>query len=189
MVEQNLVFISHTQEMSSRPEGGSYVEGAEDAINAIDGAKARHMEFFPAADMSPADYSIRQLEDADIFLAIVGFQHGSTVPGEERSYTELEFDAATELGKERLLFLLHPAAPEASAADPGQIRFRQKLESSGATVAYFTDVGDLKFKVSQAVTRSLRELANRDPPARASELRTFPRFRGGPLAERFLSPG
>jgi hypothetical protein len=159
VVEQTLVFISHTREMSEQPEGESYVEGAEDAINSIDGAKARHMDFFPAADMSPADYSIKQLEGTDLFVAIVGFRSGSSVPGEDRSYTELEFDAATELGKDRLLFLLHPSVAGTSEPDPHQLQFRRKLESSGATVAYFNDVGDLKYKVSQAVGQWQRERA------------------------------
>lgn len=183
MVEQVLVFISHTQEMSQQPKGESYVDGAEDAINAIDGAKARHMEFFPAADLSPAEYSIHQLEAADIFLAVVGFQRGSTVPGEERSYTELEFDAATELAKERLLFLLHPSAPGASQADSQQIQFRQKLERSGATVAYFNDVGDLKYKVSQAVIRSIRERTRKGPSPNVARIPRLPPVEGRTVAK------
>lgn len=170
MVEQTLVFISHTREMSEQPENESYVEGAEDAINSLDGAKARHMDFFPAADMSPADYSIRQLEGTDLFVAIVGFQRGSTVPGDDKSYTELEFDAATELGKDRLLFLLHPSAAGATDADPLQVQFRRKLETSGATVAYFTDVGDLKYKVSQAVGQWQRDRARAQPERKVPAL-------------------
>lgn len=183
MVRQVLVFISHTQEMGQRLDGKPYVEGAEDAINAIDGAKARHMEFFPAADMSPADYSIEQLRDADIFLAIVGFSRGSTVPGEKRSYTELEFDAATRLGKERLLFLLHPSAQGGEFSDPEQIQFRQKLEKSGATVAYFDDVGDLKYKVSQAVARSVRARAAREETGRGAITAKLPPVQKSTIAK------
>lgn len=57
MVKQVLVFISHTQEMSQHLASEPFIEGAADAVNAIHCAKARHIEFFPAADTSPADYS------------------------------------------------------------------------------------------------------------------------------------
>jgi hypothetical protein len=174
MVAQTLVFVSHTSEMSKHPAGQSFVDGAEEAINSIDGAKAFHMGFFPAADVPPASYSIQQLQRADVFIAVIGFDFGSTVPGEDRSYTELEFDSATELGKERLVFLLDPAAAslagnDAARVDVRQVRFRRKLETSGNTVAYFTDVGDLKYRVRQAVEQSV---ARRSSPVGA--LRTLP---------------
>jgi hypothetical protein len=38
-----------------------------------------------------------------------------------------------------------------------QARFRQKLQDSGATVAFFSDAGDLKFKVSRAVGQSVQK--------------------------------
>jgi Domain of unknown function (DUF4062) len=189
VVEQILVFVSHTQEMSQQPKGESYVDGAESAINALDGAKARHMEFFPAADVSPADYSIQQLEDTDIFLAIIGFERGSIVPGEDRSYTELEFDAATQLHKERLLFLLRLSDPAAAQPDPDQVRFRQKLENSGATVSYFTDVGDLKYKVSQAVTRSIKERARKPAGRQAGMTPQLPPVDGQTVAKSLSFAG
>jgi hypothetical protein len=172
MVAQTLVFLSHTSGMKENPSGQSFVDGAEEAINSVDGAKALHMGFFPAADVPPASYSIEQLEKADVFVAVIGFDYGSTVPGEDRSYTELEFESATELGKERLIFLLDPAgaplaAQDADRADPRQLRFRRRLETSGNTVAYFTDVGDLKYRVRQAVEQAI---SHRSPSAvRADE--------------------
>lgn len=95
MVQQTLVFISHTQSMRTHPAGQFFVDGAEEAVNSVDGAKAFHMRFFPAADEPPAAYSLRQLEKADVFLAVIGFDPGSRVLSDGRSYTELEFDGAT----------------------------------------------------------------------------------------------
>jgi hypothetical protein len=176
VVQQTLVFISHTQSMRSHPDGESFVDGAEEAINSVDGAKAFHMAFFPAADVTPAAYSLRQLERADVFLAVVGFAPGSPVPGDGRSYTELEFDGATHLRRPRLVFLLRPEAAYLEGVNPQRVAplqasFRQRLESSGATVAYFTDVGDLKYKVRQAVEQ---QVGARSIPAGAPAPRPSP---------------
>lgn len=160
VADQVLVFISHTAAMRQYPEGTSFVDGALDAVNAIDRAKAFHMAYFPAADMTPADYSVQQLSKANLSVAIIGFDQGSLVRGESRSYTELEFDEATRLRLPRLVFLLKPEAAHLQGlstreARREQLEFRTKLEESGATVAYFGSVDDLKYKVQAALTQWL----------------------------------
>lgn len=158
MADQVLVFVSHTAAMKEYPEGTSFVDGVEEAVNAIDRAKAFHMAYFPAADMTPADYSVRQLSKADLFVAVIGFDLGSLVRGESRSYTEMEFDEATRLGMPRLVFLLRPEAAHLQGLSTRGVRreqmeFRSKLEESGATVAYFSSVDDLKYKVQAALNQ------------------------------------
>ena len=171
MASQVLVFISHTRGMLVHPPGESFVEGAERAINQIESAKAHRMEYFPAADLPPSEYSIRQLRRADIVVAVIGFDYGSEVRDDPtRSYTELECDTAQWLGKPRLVFLLKPDAAHlqginAARSDLRQQRFRRRLEDSGATVAYFDSVGDLKHKVSEAVRQAI---AQRRPGTRTA---------------------
>jgi hypothetical protein len=156
--------------MRQHPEGESFLDGAERAVNAIDGAKAHHMEFFPASGVDPATTSINHLRKADIFLAIIGFDYGSPLRDDpSRSFTELEFDTATGLGMERLVFLLKPEAAglqgmHASNISAAQDRFRHKLENSGATVAYFDSPGDLKFRITQALNQSLQERKRKPRP-------------------------
>lgn len=66
----------------------------------------RH-EVLPAWDQTPDKYCAEQIKQADFYVGIIGFCYGSPVRGKpEVSYTEHEFDAATRLGKPRLMFLL-----------------------------------------------------------------------------------
>ena len=49
------------------------------------------MRHFAARDGSPADYCQQRVRECEIYVAVIGFQYGSLVPGEDVSYTELEF--------------------------------------------------------------------------------------------------
>ena len=48
----------------------------------------------PAGGESPEQRSIDLVEKCDVFVGIVGHRYGSCPPGDTRSYTEIEFDAA-----------------------------------------------------------------------------------------------
>ena len=80
------------------------------------------------------------------------------------SYTELEFDTATEAGLDRLVFLLDTEAedvgiPPSRLIDhefgARQEAFRRRVQDSGLVTQPFTDPATL----GQLVERSLRELA------------------------------
>jgi hypothetical protein len=103
------VFLSHTAELATFPEppAQSFVAAAIDAVNRL-GHVPVDMRYFAAAPETPATDSVRAVRDCDVFLGIWGHRYGSIVPDdpERRSYTELEFDAASLTGKRCLLFLL-----------------------------------------------------------------------------------
>ncbi len=52
------------------------------------------MRYFAARDGQPADYCRQRVRECEIYVAVIGFRYGLTVPGGAVSYTELEFEEA-----------------------------------------------------------------------------------------------
>jgi hypothetical protein len=101
------VFISHTSELRNFPRGQqSYVAEVERAISAA-GHVVVDMADFPAADQLAARVCIDTVRGCDVYVGVLGTRYGSPVRDKpEVSYTELEFDTATQAEMDRLVFLL-----------------------------------------------------------------------------------
>jgi tetratricopeptide (TPR) repeat protein len=123
------------------------------------------MAGFSAADQVPAELCRERVRGSDVYIGVLGTRYGSPVRDEpDVSYTELEFDTATQAGLPRLVFLL-----DTSAADVGiplswlidaefgarQEAFRRRVREGGLVTQLFADPATL----GQLVERSLRELA------------------------------
>ncbi|WP_238429671.1 WD40 domain-containing protein [Frankia nepalensis] len=156
------VFLSHTAELRQYPREQSYVAAAERAL-ARAGDVAVDMATFGARDDPPAAFCVEQVRASDVYVGLIGFRYGS--PTRERpdlSYTELEFEAATEGGIPRLVFLLADDAlvPIQAFSDPvhgdRQRRFRTRLTDSGIIIAVFHTPADLETAVLDALVK-LRE--------------------------------
>jgi len=154
------VFVSHTSELRRFPAEGSFVAAAERAAIRAGGV-ALDMAYFTAREDTPADYCRQQVRQADVYVGIIGFRYGSPVaddPG--RSYTELEFDTAAELGLPRLVFVLDEDAvlplPQSCLSDPvfgeRQAAFRAKVKAAGTTFQPVGSPDRLEVLLFQALT-------------------------------------
>jgi hypothetical protein len=159
------VFLSHTAELRDFPKGQSYVAAVERAVSAA-GHVVVDMADFPAVDMPAAQLCVERVRACDVYLGVLGTRYGSPVPDRpQASFTELEFETATEAGLPRLVFLLDTDADDLGVPPSALIdrefggrqeAFRHRVQSSGLTTRSFANPSAL----GQLVERSLRELAD-----------------------------
>jgi len=141
----------------------SYVAAVERAISAA-GHVIVDMADFPAADQAPAQVCAERVQGCEVYVGVLSTRYGSPVRDRpEVSYTELEFDTATEARLDRLVFLLdtdaNVAIPPSKLIDrefgARQDAFRSRVQASELTTRSFASPAEL----GQLVERSLRSLA------------------------------
>jgi len=159
------VFVSHTSELREFPRHGSYVDAVERAISAC-GDVIVDMADFPAADLPSAQLCAERVRSCDVYVGVLGTRYGSPVRDRpEVSYTELEFEAATGAGLERLVFVLDTGAEVTGIPPSGLIdlefgarqeAFRRRVWDSLVTQPFSNPA-----TLGQLVERSLRDLGGR----------------------------
>ena len=158
------VFLSHTSELARFPERRPFVAAAKDAV-ARAGDAVSDMEYFTARKDSPAQYCREAVGGCDVYVGLIGFRYGSPARDQpDVSYTELEFNAATEAALPRLVFLIDEneatSAPSGSLLDEApdlqmrQSAFRQRLYDSGVTVRTVASPEHLELLLLQALLES-----------------------------------
>ncbi len=131
----------------------------------------RGMEQFGARKEDSLTTCLTELEQSDIYVGIIGFRLGSIDKKTGKSYTQLEYEKAHELGKEILIYLIDE---ESSKISPKFIEF-DKIPKLNAfkeilkerhTIDTFKDSLDLKTKLSRQfekyLTKKVVEVKNKD---------------------------
>lgn len=127
------------------------------------------MEYFSAQDAPPLNVCLQELETADVYVGVLGTLYGSSPPGEELSYTELEYRRARELTIPCIILVISEEAliPVGSFdSDPnrnGKLHDFQTLVMANHTIDRFCTEHEAAWKVLAALrvqeTRR-REMAN-----------------------------
>jgi hypothetical protein len=190
------VFLSHTAELRRYPPDRSFVAAAEQAVVRAR-ATVLDMEYFTAREDLPADYCRQLMGRADVYVGIIGFRYGSPVRDEpEHSYSELEFEIATERALPRLVFMLDEdmvlPLSRNYLFDPEyqnqQRAFRLRVRKSGIMVGLVGSPDRLEILLFHALTE-LRQEAGAALPSAGSPFIHQAGFVTQPSAPPFTTAG
>ncbi len=128
------------------------------------------MELFKAGDESQWNIIKDWIEESDVYMLIVGGRYGSIEPKSGKSYTQLEYEYAIELGKPFFAIVIKDDWTDRKAKKKGvkiedfkEVHNLSKLQEFKATVLtkivkFAEDLKDIKL----AVGESLNEMSRRD---------------------------
>ncbi len=128
------------------------------------------MELFKAGDESQWNIIKDWIEESDVYMLIVGGRYGSIEPKSGKSYTQLEYEYAIELGKPFFAIVIKDDLTDKKAKKKGakiedfkEVHNLSKLQEFKTTVLtkivkFAEDLKDIKL----AVGESLNEMSRRD---------------------------
>jgi hypothetical protein len=138
------------------------------------------MEYFTGRDSMPVEYCQHAVAEADVYVGIIGLHYGSLVKDRpDVSYTELEFETATDRGLPRLIFLLDETAelpiPAGHLVDlehgRRQFDFRRRLEDS-LVVTRVSSPAQLELRLYQSLVELTARSAENAEPVRTGDVGT-----------------
>jgi hypothetical protein len=160
MPEIKKVFLSSTARDLSR-----YRDAVYAAVQELDEYKCVRMEDFLSRAASPIEHCRRTVGECDIFVGVVGPLHGSSPPGSAASFTELEYHAAGDYKKPRLMFVTPTdfSVPadliESDDKRERQGKFRRLVLDTLTAAKNFGEPKELALLVVNSLTNLEREAA------------------------------
>jgi Domain of unknown function (DUF4062)/HEAT repeats len=133
----------------------------------------RMMEHLPASDDNGLAESMRLVNEADIYLAIIAHRYGHVPKGKTKSITHYEYEQATGRGIPRLIFIMHDEHPvKACDVEKGDgsgklEQFKEKLQRAH-TVNFFRSPEHLRALVLSTLTQIKKEAPPTTPASSGS---------------------
>lgn len=115
------------------------------------------MEHLPASDANAIGASMRMVDEADLYVGVIGFRYGYVPKKHKISVTEMEYERAGKRGIPRLMFLINEdhalrAADVETGYGTDKIReFRRRIAAE-RIIATFSSPEDLRAQVVQALS-------------------------------------
>lgn len=160
-----------------------YREAIQTALNRAD-CLSYGMERFGAQAIPPLDVCYRELEASQIYLCVLGMRYGSVDKSTGKSYTQLEYEKARELGKPTLVFLIDESKVKFNLSEIDMGELGEKLSSfkkivkdtKEVTCAFFDSVMSLQETVYRSIDIEIKrqginksELASMDEYIRGAK--------------------
>lgn len=123
--------------------------------------RVRGMEEFGARTESPLETCLSEVKLADIYIGIIAFRLGSIDKSSGKSFTQLEYEKASELKKEIRIYLIDEenAKVKSKFIDKGKewekLEAFKKMLKEDRTVATFISKKDLAEKIERDLNRIL----------------------------------
>lgn len=135
-------------------------------------------ETFSADESDPLLRCIKLLDQADIYIGIIGFRYGFVPPGQNKSLTEIEYERAAARVIPRLLFIMsddHPVRAADVETGPGAEKLSQfkAVVRREVIVTEFRSPDALKAAVVTGLVNVLRDESRSSEPATALLLLPF----------------
>lgn len=105
-----------------------YREAIQTALNRAD-CLSYGMERFGAQAIPPLDVCYKELEASQIYICVLGMRYGTIDDRTGKSYTQLEYEKARELGKPTLVFLIDESKVKFNLSEIDMGELGEKLAS------------------------------------------------------------
>lgn len=158
------VFISSTYKdlAACRAEVEKQLIGLEQAV--------KGMEYFGSSSDTPLDVCKKKLSECKLMILLIGVSYGSIEPSSGKSYTELEYDYATEIGIPILVYEADlNSASVGIPLDSVDYVNKERLDNfkliveNQRLVSKFTSIDDLGKRIAHDVPAELEKLSFIEP--------------------------